>query len=354
MKDKKIKNIKKKIIISSVFTILPLFFALAGYVFFNDKATAVIPLKESFPFVIFAPVFLFALNLVCIFFTLKDNKNNQNKKIITMVLSIIPITSILVNTIFWSVMFDYNVNMFSVMMIMLGLMFVFIGNYLPKCKPNRTIGIKIKWTLLNEENWNATHRFSGKLWFIGGLIFIISAFFPQNIQLISLIALIFVLTVPTYVYSYRYYKKQISSGTWSENPKLSYEKKTKVFIIASISIILLACVVLLFTGEIEIYCNDAIEIKADYWSDIEIEFSDIESVEYEAFVDGQRISGFASHRLLLGLFKNEELGAYTRYTYTNNKNCIVLKTKSGFKVFNLETEEETRKLYDKIKANVSK
>ena len=36
------------------------------------------------------------------------------------------------------------------------LLFIVIGNYLPKIKQNNTIGIRIVWTLQDEENWNAT------------------------------------------------------------------------------------------------------------------------------------------------------------------------------------------------------
>ena len=35
----------------------------------------------------------------------------------------------------------------------------------------------------------------------------------------------------------------------------------------------------------------------------------------EGNVDGTRIGGFGSFRLLLGFFENEEFGTYTRYTY---------------------------------------
>lgn len=43
------------------------------------------------------------------------------------------------------------------------LLFIVIGNYLPKIKQNNTIGIRIVWTLQDEENWNATHSFSGRI-----------------------------------------------------------------------------------------------------------------------------------------------------------------------------------------------
>ena len=44
------------------------------------------------------------------------------------------------------------------------LLFIVIGNYLPKIKQNNTIGIIIVLTLQDEENWNATHSFSGRIW----------------------------------------------------------------------------------------------------------------------------------------------------------------------------------------------
>lgn len=44
------------------------------------------------------------------------------------------------------------------------LLFIVIGNYLPKIKQNNTIGIRIVWTLQDEENLNATHSFSGRIW----------------------------------------------------------------------------------------------------------------------------------------------------------------------------------------------
>ena len=43
-------------------------------------------------------------------------------------------------------------------------MFLLLGNYLPKIKQNNTLGIKISWTLTNEENWNKTHRFAETIW----------------------------------------------------------------------------------------------------------------------------------------------------------------------------------------------
>ena len=50
------------------------------------------------------------------------------------------------------------------------LLFIVIGNYLPKIKQNNTIGIIIVLTLQDEENLNATHSFSGRIWRTSGIL----------------------------------------------------------------------------------------------------------------------------------------------------------------------------------------
>jgi len=52
-------------------------------------------------------------------------------------------------------------------------MFIAFGNYMPVIEHNKTLGIKIKWTLENENCWKITHRFAGKLWVITGIIMLL-------------------------------------------------------------------------------------------------------------------------------------------------------------------------------------
>lgn len=58
----------------------------------------------------------------------------------------------------------------------LGLMFLVVGNYLPKCKQTYTVGIRLPWTLADEDNWAYTHRLAGKVWTIGGLVILALTF----------------------------------------------------------------------------------------------------------------------------------------------------------------------------------
>lgn len=52
-----------------------------------------------------------------------------------------------------------NLNLWT--NVLLGIVLIVVGNYLPKCRQNYMIGIKLPWTLDNEENWDYTHRMAG-------------------------------------------------------------------------------------------------------------------------------------------------------------------------------------------------
>ena len=92
-----------------------------------------------------------------------------------------------------------EVRIEMVMPLLMGAIFIIIGNYLPKCGQNYTIGIKIPWTLHSEENWNRTHRFAGPVWVVGGLVMMLSGFLGENRIMIAA-ALVMVLAPTAYSY----------------------------------------------------------------------------------------------------------------------------------------------------------
>jgi uncharacterized membrane protein len=89
-----------------------------------------------------------------------------------------------------------------------GLLFSLMGNYMHNIKPNYFAGLRVPWTLNNEENWRKTHMMAGKLWFAGGLLIaILCLLLPDAISLIIFFTVTLILVIIPVVYSYRLYKK---------------------------------------------------------------------------------------------------------------------------------------------------
>lgn len=65
-----------------------------------------------------------------------------------------------------------------------GVLFVVLGNYLPKTRQNWFLGIRTPWTLSSEYTWEKTHRLAGRLFFAAGLFIILSAFILNGVNLI--------------------------------------------------------------------------------------------------------------------------------------------------------------------------
>lgn len=210
-----IKNNKWKLIIASVVTLLPM---VAGLILWNR-------LPESLPVhwgfngeidgygskgmtVFFLPIFLLFIFWVCTFADKFDKRNeNRNKKLQGVVLFIIPLLSCVCSFVTYATALGYNVKAANIIVFVMGFVFVLIGNYMPKCTQSRTLGIKIKWTLENEENWNATHRFSGKIYLICGAVTMIAALFLKKTLAFVFLPILFLNVLLPVIYSYVFYKK---------------------------------------------------------------------------------------------------------------------------------------------------
>ena len=91
---------------------------------------------------------------------------------------------------------------------------VALGNMLPTIKPNYFIGIRTPSTLENQDVWNKTHRFSGKLWVALGLLGIASYGIGYGSLPAYLALAIFLVAIGGSVfYSYALYRKLSAKGT---------------------------------------------------------------------------------------------------------------------------------------------
>ncbi len=155
------------------------------------------------------PLILFAAHWVAVFFTTHDPKNkNQNGKLFGIIVWLMPITSLVFCSATYANALGHEVNIGFMASIFLGVLFILVGNYLPKCKQNYTMGIRIVWALNNEENWNKTHRFAGRLWVIGGVVLLATVFISTESFMYVLLPLALIMVLAPILYSYLYDKKQ--------------------------------------------------------------------------------------------------------------------------------------------------
>lgn len=89
------------------------------------------------------------------------------------------------------------------MLLIIGFLFIMLGNYFKTIQPNYFIGIRTPWTLENETVWKETHRLAGKIWFVGGILIVLASLIlsKQLITYVFITTLVIMIAIPI-LYSY--------------------------------------------------------------------------------------------------------------------------------------------------------
>lgn len=161
-----IKKYRKTLIITSVIILLPMIAGVILWQWLPETMVTHFGVENepngwnSREFTVFGiPLILIALQWLCVLISYADPKSkNTEGKLLSIVLWIIPVISVFGGAIMYAFALDVQVDVGFLSVLLMGVIFVVIGNYLPKCKQNYTLGIKLPWTLADEENWNKTHR----------------------------------------------------------------------------------------------------------------------------------------------------------------------------------------------------
>jgi hypothetical protein len=283
----------------------------------------------------------------------KDQKK-QHPKVKAMTLWIMPALSLFVCGTMYAVILGISTRLLYMLFpIFLGICFMLIGNYMPKCKHGHHVGIRTISTLCNEENWYVTHRFGGKVMFWGGLVIAFLGFLPTTFILFATVPIILAISFAPMVYSYLYRKKQIKKGR-AKKEDFVWPKKSKIGVVATVAMIALTLTlvpVMLFTGNITTTLeNRTLSVKATYYSDLTLSLDEITDIVYiEQGEDAMRLMGYGSPRLEMGNFESNKLGRHLRYTYASCDAEIVLHLKEDkILVINCKNTAETRALYTEI------
>lgn len=91
--------------------------------------------------------------------------------------------------------------------ILIGSLFILLGNYMGKIKSNWFVGVRTPWTLSSEENWNKSNRMGGRIFVLSGLLFIFMPFLPTIFQVTLFFLIITALIFGTTGYSFFLYLK---------------------------------------------------------------------------------------------------------------------------------------------------
>ena len=210
------KKYKKTMILTSIVMLIPILLGVLLWDRLPEQVATHFDFEgnpngwTSRGFTVFGiPLFLLVCQWIAAAATLSDPKHkNLSEKVFKLILWLVPIVSLILVFVTYGYALGYETSEGSIAFAIMGIFLIVIGNYLPKCRQNYTVGIKIPWTLHDEENWNHTHRMAGYLWILGGLLMLANIFLKWD-WLFAVVLMVAVL-VPM-IYSYWYYRKHGSA-----------------------------------------------------------------------------------------------------------------------------------------------
>lgn len=139
-----------------------------------------------------------------IFRTSKDNISDNMKEILIMI-TLLTIFTLYMTIIIINLGCNLDIN------IVVGLIFSFIqiiiGYLMPKVKTNSIVGVRTEWTMRDERVWDITHRFTGKLSFLTGIISIILIIINPKYSFFYGFSLLMIVAAISIIHSYITYKK---------------------------------------------------------------------------------------------------------------------------------------------------
>lgn len=130
-----------------------------------------------------------------------------------VILNVIAITMAAFQVLTLGLALGWPIDMGRAITVTVGLLFVGLGNYLPRIRSNWWIGIRTPWTLESETVWRETHRVAGWTFVAAGLALVAGGLFvPAGTrEWASGIALAIGVAVP-FVYSYLAFRREVGAG----------------------------------------------------------------------------------------------------------------------------------------------
>ncbi len=108
---------------------------------------------------------------------------------------------------------QWAVDIGKVSVILMGIIFIVLGNYMTKTRINSVVGFRVSWSMYNDNTWRKSNRFGAYAIMVAGVVTIIIAVILKNsfgATMVSVGAVILA-DVVTLVYSHKVYEQEIKS-----------------------------------------------------------------------------------------------------------------------------------------------
>lgn len=102
-----------------------------------------------------------------------------------------------------------EIDIVKIVTILLGLMFIGVGNFMPRTRTNSFIGFRCKWTMYNDNTWRKSNLFTGIVMMIMGVLLVVEGFIFQGVVAALIMIVLLVVFIPMLmIYAYRIYVKE--------------------------------------------------------------------------------------------------------------------------------------------------
>lgn len=208
------KKLKKEVWLTSLVCLLPIF---AGAYFYPRLPETMAThfgfdgtpngYSSRFTAAITLPALLLALHLLCCFGGARGlSRGTESAATRRVILWVCPLVSALCSTVTLGTALGGEMHITTLVPSALGILFLVMGNYMPKIRPNHTLGVRTPWTYASEENWRYTHRVTGFAWVAGGLLTLVLSLLRLWNGITTALLLGLVAGVPI-IASYLYYRR---------------------------------------------------------------------------------------------------------------------------------------------------
>jgi uncharacterized membrane protein len=97
--------------------------------------------------------------------------------------------------------------------ILMGVFYIVLGNLMPKTRNNSFAGVRISWSMYNDNTWRKSNRFGGYAMVIEGILTIITAVCMKNsfVTMSVMLGYLCVATIATVVYAHRVFIRELEA-----------------------------------------------------------------------------------------------------------------------------------------------